>query len=64
MAAVHEHHLSNGMTVLCCHQNHLHSLEFGLYLRGGTLYEDENTDRKSTRLNSSHIPLSRMPSSA
>ena len=26
--------------------------------------EQENTDRKSTRLNSSHIPLSRMPSSA
>ena len=25
---------------------------------------DEVTDRKSTRLNSSHIPLSRMPSSA
>ena len=25
---------------------------------------DEITDRKSTRLNSSHIPLSRMPSSA
>ena len=25
---------------------------------------DGNTDRKSTRLNSSHIPLSRMPSSA
>ena len=24
----------------------------------------ENLDRKSTRLNSSHIPLSRMPSSA
>ena len=24
----------------------------------------DNTDRKSTRLNSSHIPLSRMPSSA
>ena len=24
----------------------------------------KNTDRKSTRLNSSHIPLSRMPSSA
>ena len=24
----------------------------------------ENVDRKSTRLNSSHIPLSRMPSSA
>lgn len=43
MAAVHEHHLPNGMTVLCYHQNHLHSLEFGLYLRGGTLYEDEAT---------------------
>ena len=32
------------------------------------LYNDENfdnlSDRKSTRLNSSHIPLSRMPSSA
>ena len=28
----------------------------------GTLIED--IDRKSTRLNSSHIPLSRMPSSA
>ena len=26
--------------------------------------EDEELDRKSTRLNSSHIPLSRMPSSA
>ena len=26
--------------------------------------EDLNVDRKSTRLNSSHIPLSRMPSSA
>ena len=26
--------------------------------------ESVNTDRKSTRLNSSHIPLSRMPSSA
>ena len=29
--------------------------------KGWFLYE---TDRKSTRLNSSHIPLSRMPSSA
>ena len=26
--------------------------------------DDLDTDRKSTRLNSSHIPLSRMPSSA
>ena len=28
------------------------------------LYDQEGADRKSTRLNSSHIPLSRMPSSA
>ena len=28
------------------------------------LINDRETDRKSTRLNSSHIPLSRMPSSA
>src|ERR1051326_3846423 len=27
-------------------------------------YSDPGLDRKSTRLNSSHIPLSRMPSSA
>ena len=29
-----------------------------------TLYRDWETDRKSTRLNSSHLKLSRMPSSA
>ena len=29
-----------------------------------TLVEIDSGDRKSTRLNSSHIPLSRMPSSA
>ena len=29
-----------------------------------TIAEVSGTDRKSTRLNSSHIPLSRMPSSA
>ena len=28
------------------------------------MVRSEGTDRKSTRLNSSHIPLSRMPSSA
>ena len=43
MAAVNEHKLQNGMTVLCYHQDHLHSMEFGLYLRGGTIYEDEAT---------------------
>ena len=31
---------------------------------GLTLDEELTRDRKSTRLNSSHIPLSRMPSSA
>ena len=31
---------------------------------GYTLLAAMDTDRKSTRLNSSHIPLSRMPSSA
>lgn len=41
--SVHEHLLPNGMTILCCHQNHLHSMAFGLYLKGGTLYEDEQT---------------------
>ena len=40
MPAVHEHYLSNGMTVLCYPQNHLHAMEFGLYLKGGTLYEN------------------------
>ena len=30
----------------------------------GELYRDWETDRKSTRLNSSHRSLSRMPSSA
>ena len=31
---------------------------------GGPGYRDWETDRKSTRLNSSHLKLSRMPSSA
>ena len=30
----------------------------------GDVYRDWETDRKSTRLNSSHLKLSRMPSSA
>ena len=40
MAAVHEHHLPNGMTLLCFPQEHLHSIHIGLYLKGGTLYEN------------------------
>ena len=35
---------------------------FGIY--GNPAYRDWETDRKSTRLNSSHITRSRMPSSA
>ena len=31
---------------------------------GAVFYADRNLDRKSTRLNSSHIATSRMPSSA
>ena len=42
---------------------------FGIWqvlTRGALLYHEasKDSDRKSTRLNSSHIPLSRMPSSA
>ena len=32
--------------------------------KGSACYSHNDIDRKSTRLNSSHIPLSRMPSSA
>ena len=35
-----------------------------LIVAGGKRLRPVMTDRKSTRLNSSHIPLSRMPSSA
>ena len=40
--------------------------DFGLLDKSGTLLRNPISyrDRKSTRLNSSHIPLSRMPSSA
>ena len=38
-------------------------VEFGVYLATKEA-PDDKVDRKSTRLNSSHIPLSRMPSSA
>ncbi|MBQ8556927.1 MAG: insulinase family protein [Clostridia bacterium] len=42
MSAIREHILPNGMTILCWHQPHLHGLEFGLYLKGGPLYETED----------------------
>ena len=38
--------------------------EFARAYTSGVLYRDWETDRKSTRLNSSHLKLSRMPSSA
>lgn len=43
MPHVHEHVLPNGMTLLCCRQSQLHSIGFGLYFRGGPLFEDEQT---------------------
>lgn len=43
MSAIHEHTLPNGMTLLCWPQRHLHGLEFGLYIKGGPLYESEET---------------------
>ena len=41
------------------------SIQFNKAMKiGGSAYRDWETDRKSTRLNSSHRSLSRMPSSA
>ena len=43
MSAIREHILPNGMTILCWHNPYLHGLEMGLYLRGGSIYETEDT---------------------
>ena len=43
MSAIREHVLSNGMTILCWHQPYLRGLEMGLYLKGGSIYETEET---------------------
>ena len=43
MSAIHEHELPNGMTLLCWHQPHLHGVCFGLYLKGGPVYETEDS---------------------
>ena len=43
MSAIREHLLDNGMTLLCRHQPHLHGIEFGLYLKGGPVYETEDS---------------------
>ena len=48
--------------------NREYALKYGVDDNGDTIfflyYRDWETDRKSTRLNSSHITRSRMPSSA
>ncbi|MGN0778654.1 MAG: M16 family metallopeptidase [Aristaeellaceae bacterium] len=43
MSAVHEYHLPNGMTMLVSRQQHLHAMEFSLFLKGGALYENRQT---------------------
>jgi len=43
MSAIREHELPNGMTLLCWHQPHLHGVEFGLYFKGGPVYETEDS---------------------
>ncbi len=43
MSAIREHVLKNGMTILCWHQPYLHTFEMGLYLRGGSIYETEES---------------------
>ena len=43
MSAIREHILPNGMTILSWHQPYLHGLEMGLYLKGGSIYETEET---------------------
>ena len=53
-----QRHDSQGVTPL------LAGLTFGAFLGDKAFDDDALRDRKSTRLNSSHIPLSRMPSSA
>lgn len=43
MPAVFEHQLPNGLTLIFSRQPHLHSFHMGLYLKGGSLYENEQT---------------------
>jgi len=40
MSGMIEYSLPNGMSVLFCRQPQLHAMEFGLYLKGGPLYEN------------------------
>ena len=41
-----------------------HTLDFGSFVSPKAIPQMADTDRKSTRLNSSHVRTSRMPSSA
>lgn len=43
MSAIREHKLHNDMTLLFWPQPHLHGVEFGLYLKGGPVYETEDS---------------------
>ncbi len=43
MSVMNEHVLANGMTILCRHQPYLHGVAFGLYLKGGSIYETEDS---------------------
>ena len=56
------HHVCNSAAVINYPQYHLDRCRPGIILFG--MLPDKHTDRKSTRLNSSHLKLSRMPSSA
>ena len=56
---------NNGGTALIAASEHGHlEVVKALLAKGADVNAENNGDRKSTRLNSSHIPLSRMPSSA
>ena len=60
--------LSNFTNIKSCHvfggETVVGSIDYGKVYVSPVTYAGSATDRKSTRLNSSHIPLSRMPSSA
>jgi len=43
MPSVYEHRLPNGLTLLFCRMPHLHAVHMGMFLKGGSLYENEQT---------------------
>ena len=44
MYEVEERHLRNGLTLLACRMDNLHSIQINVYLKGGCLYETEETN--------------------